>query len=206
MTGSTIFKEATARGHEVTAFARNRQKAVDLLNTQNIIEADVFDITREQLLQFDVVIDALNTPRGQGIGYLHIDMAAHLIHLLRETDTPRIFFIVGAASLYAPDGEQFIEKFKREQGHEEWIDTPQSQVDELQFIQNVQNVNWVAVSPSMNYHPGEKTNYTRNDEGQIIFNQDHQSVLSSGNMAAAIVDEIEQPKIKRGRFTIGDAD
>ncbi|WP_461240850.1 NAD(P)-dependent oxidoreductase [Paucilactobacillus sp. N302-9] len=206
MTGQQFFKEATSRGHDVTAIVRNRQKAEDLLQTQQIIESDVFDLTFDQLKDFDVVVNALNVPRNKNLGYLHIDMAAHLIRILRNTTQPRILFVVGAASLQAPDGELFIDRFKKDPSAQSWIDTPQMQVHELHFLQTVTNVNWVAVSPALNYSDGPKTNYRRNDDDKAMFNQDGVSTLSSGNLAAAIVDELEKPTIHQARFAVGNDD
>ena len=96
--GSAIFKEALKRGHEVTGYVRHPDKSVGILPPDaDLIQQDAFTLTREQLTGYDAVIDAFATTVEQA--YLHIDLADHLIHELRNTDKPRVIFILGAGSL-----------------------------------------------------------------------------------------------------------
>ncbi len=85
--GSAIYQEAVRRGHDVTGFARNVQRAQAVLGAQAKIEArDGFALRREELTQFDAVVDAISAPPAKA--YLHVDLAAHLIHELRESTAP----------------------------------------------------------------------------------------------------------------------
>ena len=140
------------------------------------------------------------------MGYLHIDMAAHLIRILRNTTSPRIFFMLGAASLLDKDGNPFIDSFVKDTSSASWIDTPLMQVHEYHFLQTVTNVNWVGISPSLSYGPGPKTGYVRNDKNQALFDSSGKPNLTSGNLATALLDEIEAPSINQARFTVGNND
>lgn len=53
-TGRLIVKEALARGLEVTGFARHENQS----EAKNFISKDLFDLTKEDLEGFDVVVDA----------------------------------------------------------------------------------------------------------------------------------------------------
>lgn len=207
MSGQTIYREAVDRGHDVTAFVRTESKAKETLGDDAKLKvADVFELTTEDLTPFEVVVNALGTPRGHDIGYLHIDMAAHLIRILRNTTSPRIFFMLGAASLLDKDGNPFIDSFVKDTSSASWIDTPLMQVHEYHFLQTVTNVNWVGISPSLSYGPGPKTGYVRNDKNQALFDSSGKPNLMSGNLATALLDEIEAPSINQARFTVGNND
>ena len=93
MAGSEIFKEAQKAGLEVTAIVRNSSKAKELLGDNiEILEKDAFELSKNDLANFDVLVNAFSTAPSQA--YQHVDLAAHLIHLSRDTDQPRLIFIL----------------------------------------------------------------------------------------------------------------
>lgn len=197
--GQAIFKEATKRGHEVTGIVRHAEKAKSILGAEaHIVEHDAFTLTKEDLVAYDTVVDAFNAPIKQA--YLHIDLATHLIHELRETTQPRVIFITGAASLTHPDGGLLYDHLIKLPGHEAWIATPENQYAELEFLRHVTNVNWLAVSPSQTFEAGDATAYVRGED-TLLFDAQGQSVLSSGNLALLILDEIEAPQAHQQRIT-----
>lgn len=201
--GSKLYAEAVTRGHNATAIVRDKAKAQSLLGPDvKALEKDAFDLTKADLMTFDVVIDAFGVPMGKGIAYLHVDLAVHLIHELRQTDSPRIIFFLGAASLQDGD-ERLLDKLMRQPGSEKWIDVPLAQSHEYAFLQTVTNVNWAGVSPSRNFGPGEKTGYVRGTD-RVLVDENGASNLTTGNMAAAILDEIESPQAHQERFTVRD--
>ncbi|WP_412989630.1 NAD(P)-dependent oxidoreductase [Pediococcus siamensis] len=199
--GSKVVTEALARGHQVTALVRNAAKAKDLFGDNvTIVQKDAFAITKEDLTGLDAVVNAFSVPMGQHLAYQHIDLAAHLIHLLRGTETPRILFILGGGSLKTDSG-LLVDELRKVPGAEAWIDTPESQYHELNFLKTVTNVNWVGVSPSQNFVEGPKTNYVLGQD-QLLFDDEHHSEVSTGTMAAAILDELEHPTVHQARFTV----
>lgn len=76
--GSAIYKEATERGHEVTAIVRDADKAKEKLgeNVSTII-SDAFELTKDDLSGFDVIVNAFATSPNQA--YLHVDLTARLV-------------------------------------------------------------------------------------------------------------------------------
>ena len=54
--GRLLVSEAVSRGYEVTGFVR-RESDEDILAAKKVVK-DLFDLTREDLIGFDVVIDA----------------------------------------------------------------------------------------------------------------------------------------------------
>ncbi|AMV60309.1 Rrf2-linked NADH-flavin reductase [Pediococcus damnosus] len=200
-TGSSLVKEALGRNHQVTALVRNADKAKSLFaDTVTIIAKDAFAFNKQDFAGLDVLIDAISFPTQKHLAYDQLDLAAQLIHMFRETDSPRLVFILGAGSLRT-DGGLEIDQLRKTPGAAAWIDTPEAQHQELNFLRTVSNVNWLGVSPSANYTVGPKTAYVRGSD-DLLFDDNHKSEVSTGTFAAAILDELEQPSIHQARFTV----
>jgi hypothetical protein len=149
------------------------------------------------------IIDAFSTAPAQA--YRHLDFAARLVSLLRGTQSPRLFFILGAGSLVTgQDHHLLVEDLRRSPGAQAWIAAPENQLKELRFLQEVDNVNWVAVSPSQAFAPGEATGFVLGRD-ELLVAPDGSSHVSTGTMAVAILNEIENPAHVRERFTVRDA-
>jgi len=200
--GAAIFKEAQQRGHEVVAIVRNAAKAKEQLGENSlIIEKDAFSLAQSDLQDFDVIIDAFATSPDQA--YLHVDLATKLVAFFREQKT-RLFFILGAGSLLNEQGERNINDLKKAPGSESWIAIPENQLDEYLFLQTVKNVDWVGISPGNLFQAGEAVPAISGKD-HLLFNDQKQSVTSSGTLAKAIIDEIETPQQHNTRFTVIDA-
>ncbi|MBS7577125.1 MULTISPECIES: NAD(P)H-binding protein [unclassified Enterococcus] len=202
--GLAVLKEAIARNHEVTAIVRNQAKLQGELGEQKvqIIEKEVFDLTIDDLKQFDVVVNAFATMPPKA--YLHIDLAAKLVHLFRENKKTRLFFIVGAGSLKTgSDNHLLLDDLKLTPDSESWIAIPDNQYKELEFLRMIDNVDWVAVSPGVTFQHGSAGSFI-SGENHLLFNQKNESITSSGTLAVAILNEIETPKYHQGRFTVID--
>lgn len=199
--GSAIYQVAKQRGLDVTAIVRNAAKARKELGADvQILEKNAFALTTGDLTQFDYVVNAFATPTA----YQHIDLAAKLIRELRENKTTKIIFILGASSLLKPDGTKLLESLLQDENAANWIATPIEQAKELTFLELIENVDWLAVSPQANFVPGPAVPYQLGTD-HLLFNAAGHSVVSTGTLAEAIVDQIESPTIAlRTRFTVGD--
>lgn len=200
-TGSAIYNEAKQRGHQPTAIVRSQEKGQAVLGEDaTLLVKDAFELTQEELLQFDVVVDAFAVPMGSPVAYLHLDLLTKLVHDLRESKT-RLVVIIGAASLKMPDGHRLLESLQKMPDNEDWIGVPLNQTHEYEFLQMIDNVDWVAISPQRNFGPGPANGYVMGTD-EIMFDEDGKSELSNGNMALAILDEIESPEHSQTRFTV----
>lgn len=197
--GSAIYQEAVRRGHTVTGFARNLEHAQEVLGSDaHIITKDGFALTKADLQQFDAVVDAISAPPA--LGYLHIDLAAHLIHELRGTQTPYMAFITGAGSLQN-NGHPFVDDIAKAPNADQFINIPRSQAIELEFLRHVDNVRWTAVSPAATFQHGPATDFVLGHD-ELLKDEDGQSVLNSGTLAIALLDELENPAHEYARFTL----
>ncbi len=200
MAGTALYKESVARGHDVTAIVRNKEKAVSLLGSDaKLITKDVFNLTKSDLEGFDVIVNAFATSPDKA--YLHLDLAAKLIALFRETEKPRLFFILGAASLLDQEGKLFLDTLKTVPDAASWITIPIEAYKALNFLRSIENVNWVGVSPSAEFVAGEATVPVLGKD-HLLASADGKSVVTSGTMAVAILNEIENPQFIRTRFTV----
>lgn len=202
--GHVIVEEAIARGHQVTAIVRDEATARRRLapDVPLLVKAPQ-DVTTADLAGFDAVVDALSVPWGSGLGYLHLDFAKHIIEILANTPTLAVF-ILGSASLKMPgDSQPMFEEFPPEASQAPWYDGANFQYQEWQFLETVTNVNWIGVSPSEAFPTGPKTGYVMGTD-TLLADDQGQSQISTGNMAAAILDELEHPQHIKQRFTVRD--
>ncbi|MFC3932200.1 NAD(P)-dependent oxidoreductase [Streptococcus dentapri] len=142
-----ITKQAVEANFETTAIVRNLEKAKDLFGqTVSYFHKDAFDLQKEDLTNFDVIVNTFS-PSGLDIAYQHIDLAAKLIAFFRQTENPRLFFILGAGSLKNGKGGRVLDDLEQIPDVQSWIEAPRQQAKEFTFLSTVDNVNWVGISP-----------------------------------------------------------
>lgn len=203
MAGHALVDEFVARGHQVSAMARDEKKAKEIVNPKaNLwLVEDVFALSKEDFSGFDVIVNAFGT--APQTAYLHTDLAARLVHFFRETQTPRLVFILGAGSLKDENGELLLRKLENLPDASHWVSIPINAYKELLFLREVDNVNWVGVSPSIDFIDGEAYDY-QTGEDVLLVGRDQRSVVTNRTMAKAIADEVENPKYLKTRFTVVD--
>lgn len=198
--GSAIVNEALSRGHQVTAIVRNAAKAEKMFGDKvTVIQKDAMAITKADLTPFDVVVDSFAT---RDAAYRHLDLATRLVSELRGDDHTRVFFILGASSLL-DHGKRVIDQVLAANKGADWVQTPQQQWHEYQFLQWVDNVNWTAMSPQFEFKVGPRSAYQLGKD-ELLHNNEGKSTVTTGNFAAAMLDEIEHPNHIRSRFTVCD--
>jgi len=199
--GSSIFKEAVEKGHDVTAVVRNQEKAKTMFGRNvQIIQKDAFDLLQRDLEHFDVVINAFATDPEQA--YMHVELAKKLVSLSKEMkEAPRLFFILGAGSLLDENEQLFVETIRQAPNSEEFIAVPEKQIKELDFLKTVDDVKWVGISPGAEFQEGEATE-AKTGRNHLLKNDAGESVTTSGTLAIAILDEIEHPQFENERFTV----
>ncbi len=83
--GKLLVDEAVSRGYAVTGFVRGNAK-VENVQAKTVVK-DLFDLTKDDLFGFDVVIDAFGAWAPE-ILPLHRTSLKHLCDILSGTDTP----------------------------------------------------------------------------------------------------------------------
>ena len=200
--GRDIFAEAVSRGHEVVALVRDADRAAEVLGADTpVVVRDAFELTQKDLAQFDVVVNAFGTSPEQAHG--HVSLARHLVETIDGAE-PRVVFILGAGSLTTgADNHLYVEDIANIPGAEAWISIPRYQLQELQYLRDIQSVNWVGISPGAIFEPGRATT-PKVGKDQLLVDEAGNSHTTTGTMAVAVLDEIEKPKHRNCRFTVVD--
>jgi putative NADH-flavin reductase len=194
--GSLITKEAVGRGHEVTAIVRNDYKDQDV----NVLKKNVFDLTAEDIKDFDVLINAFGTVPGQE--HLHVEAGRVLIDILKESPTIKLVVVGGAGSLFV-DEEKTMRLMDTKDFPAEYKATAQNQGKNLEDLQNSGNIKWTFISPAIFFNPaGKRTGLYKAGNDNVIVNAKGESYISYADYAIAILDEIENPKHVNQRFTV----
>ena len=200
--GSAIYREALRRGHDTTAIVRSRARARGVLGSDvAMLEKNGFELDQSDIEAFDVLVNAAGfIPPEAG---KHVDLTKHLVSIA-HSGRPRLVFILGAGSLYAgEDRHRFIEDIKLEEDSDQWIAIPAFQLEQLTLLEGVTDADWVGVSPQALFYDGHATTPVLGTD-EIMKSSDGKSHTSTGTMAVAILDELENPSHSRTRFTVGD--
>ncbi|AOZ92840.1 NAD(P)-dependent oxidoreductase [Paenibacillus crassostreae] len=194
--GSRIVGEALSRGHHVTAVVRDSKK-VEQFNDIAVIEKDIFEITNE-LQAFEVVVSAYGTKFGEE--HLHIDANNKLIELLHEAPNTRLIVVGGAGSLLVDDqGTRVLDT----PGFPDFaLPTAKNQGEALTLYLADQVIDWTFLSPAAEIEPGTRSGQYQSGKDHLLVNTEGRSYISMEDYAVAVLDEIEQPKHRKERFTV----
>ncbi|MCT4396467.1 NAD(P)-dependent oxidoreductase [Periweissella beninensis] len=208
MAGSAIVKEAIAKNIDVVANGRNVDKLQALQNEHAAIEIVVKDalaLTKADFKGVDVIVDAFATVPEKA--YLHVDLATKLIAMFRAETAPRLAFILGAGSLIVGEGKNqylAVKDIEADASTLAWRAIPQNQLKELNFLRDVDNVDWFGISPSLNFVPGEVATTILHGTDQLLVNTKRDATTTAGTMAVAMVSEILSPQHHQARFTVAN--
>lgn len=184
--GKLVVKEALAAGFEVTGFARGENKS----EAKKYVQKDIFDITKQDLTGFDVVVDAFGAWTEPELPN-HGKSLAHLCGLLSGTKT-RLLIVGGAGSLYTNkehtarvmEGANFPDIFKP------LANAMGSALDDLRKRNDVQ---WTYISPAADFQAdAPKTGKWLWAGEELTLNTKSESIISYADYAIAMVDEIEK--------------
>jgi putative NADH-flavin reductase len=195
--GSRILTEAKNRQHDVTAIVRNAAKLAD--SDVKSLEKDIFSLQVADLEPFDAVVNAFGTDSSQN--HLHLEVAKHLVSLLKGKEKPRLLIVGGAGSLLIDD--QGTKVSSTPDFPPAYLPTATAMGEELVFLRTIDNVSWTFFSPAAEFGPGVRTGQFRLGKDHLLTDAQGQSHISMEDYAIALVDEIEHPNHIRERFTIG---
>jgi putative NADH-flavin reductase len=204
--GGAIAREAQARGHEVTAIARNSEGLADI----EWADIRAFDATDEQGLApviagHDVVVSSVTDRSGPDRSMIPRVVRA-LITAVPAVGLPRLAVVGGGGSLLSEGGQRFIDAPGFPEQHR---NEALAGAEALELLRGAPaELDWTYLSPPPeNLTPGEKRGgYSVRGDDRPVTNAQGETAISSGDLAAAMVDELEHPKFSRRRFTVGYTD
>lgn len=196
--GRLLVDEAVARGYDVTGFVRGSDKVAN--PKAKTVVKDLFDLTREDLIRFDAVIDAFGAWTPETLP-LHRTSLKHLCDVLSGTKV-RLLVVGGAGSLYVnpehtvqvKDLESFPAMFKP------LADMQGAALDDLRKRSDVQ---WTYLSPAGDFvADGERTGEYLLGGEEYFVNDRGESRISYADYAIAMIDEIENANNIQKRFSV----
>ena len=196
--GRLLVDEAVARGYDVTGFVRGSDKVAN--PKAKTVVKDLFDLTREDLIGFDAVIDAFGAWTPETLP-LHRTSLKHLCDVLSGTKV-RLLVVGGAGSLYVnpehtvqvKDLEGFPAMFKP------LADMQGAALDDLRKRSDVQ---WTFLSPAGDFvADGERTGEYLLGGEEYFVNDRGESRISYADYAIAMIDEIENANNIQKRFSV----
>lgn len=181
--GKLVVKEAVERGLCVTAIARGENQSA----AKTSLVKDLFDLTADDLKDFDVVIDAFGAWTEDTL-YQHSTSLKHLCDILSGTKT-RLLVVGGAGSLYVnsehtlcvADGENFPDAFKP---------LAAAMAKALGELRTRNDVEWTYISPAADFRAdGARTGKYILGGEELTLNSKGESVISYADYAIAMADE-----------------
>ncbi|AWH88479.1 NAD(P)-dependent oxidoreductase [Limnobaculum parvum] len=196
--GQKILAEALSRKHQVTAIVRNAGKISD--QSVAVLEKDIFDLTAADLKPFDTVVDAFNASAGHED--LHQSSLVHLRKILSDNPNTRLLVVGGASSLYLD--EQLTQRLIDSPDFPDAYRATASNMGEAFLaLKKANDINWTYISPSAMFVPeGKRTGSYNIGSERLMVNSTGESTISYADYAIAMLDEIEQGKHIRQRFTV----
>lgn len=194
--GKLITKEAVNRGMDVTTIVRGENKTV----APKAIIKDLFEITKEDLKDFDAVVNAYGAWTPDTAGTI-VDASMHLVDVLRGSDT-RLLIVGGAGSLYVnPEHTQrVVDVTPFPEAAMPVVNAHGKLLDELRTVDDVK---WTYISPAGDFQAeGERTGKYILGGEELVLNSKGESVISYADYAIAMVDEIESGNHIKERISV----
>lgn len=190
--GSRLLAELLRRGHSVTGIARD----IAAVPVQPRLQMKVGDATNASALApvlagHDAVISATR--------FVTSDPKT-LVAAVTQAGVKRLLVVGGAGSLEVAPGQALVDT----------LDFPAAYKAEavagqkfLAALRAEQHLDWTFLSPSIEFAPGTRTGTFRLGGDEVLFDAHARSWISMEDFAIAFVDELEQPRHSRQRFTVG---
>ncbi len=102
------------------------------------------------------------------------------------------------------DHHLVVDDIAKMDGSDAWINTPRQQLKELEYLNTVDDVDWVGISPSMIFESGPATKYIEGTD-ELLYNDQGDSKLTSGTMAKVVIKEAIDPVHHQERITVANA-
>lgn len=197
--GSRILKELLSRGHAITAVVRDPSK-LRAQNNLKIEKGDILDPASIAKLAWgaDVIVSSVGPASPAQANQLS-DVARALIAGTRRAGSPRLIVVGGAGSLEIAPGQQLVDSPSFPDAYKP---TALAHRDAFYILRDC-DLNWTCFSPAGVIQPGERTGKFRLGLNSLVSDGKGNSSISAEDYAMALVDEVENARHTRQRFTIG---
>lgn len=197
--GSRVTKQALDRGFEVKGFIYMGETPDE---RAMVVNKSLFDITKEDLADCDVMISAYGSGFNADPTLNHQAFVKYIE--LNKGEKRHLITIGGAGSLFTdethtvycyetPEHPDFLREISK---------NIKLGIDELK---KSTDVNWTVVCPSSFFDPdGEHTGkYQVGTDGHLIYNDKGESIVSYDDLAQAMLDIAQDDSYNKMQITVG---
>jgi putative NADH-flavin reductase len=189
--GSEIIKELSARGHTITAIARDASKiAAQPGVTAVSVDAANGPALAEALKGHDVAVSSIMFATSNPLT---------LIHAVKTAGVKRYLVVGGAGSLEVAPGVALIDT---PQFPKEYLAEALAGSLFLNLLRKESEQDWSYLSPAALFFVGPRKGTFRLGGDQFFTDAEGNSTISFADYAIALVNEIETPKHSRKRFSV----
>ncbi|GGB29377.1 putative epimerase/dehydratase [Flexivirga endophytica] len=191
MVGSRVVHELSQRGHEVTGVTRSGTEVPEATS----VRGDLGDagFVRSLAADHDVVLSATGPSRTGEDHQIWLDA----LQTAQENATDTRLFVIGGAGSLLIEGTRLVDLPGFPEGYKAEALTATQALDNIR--QAPESLDWTFLSPAPEIAPGERTGTY-----QVADDTPAGDKISAEDFAVAIVDELEQPKHRRARFTVAN--
>lgn len=204
--GSALLNEALSRGNKVTAIVRHPENIkIDNPNLSLVKgDATLPDTLSSVAEGKDAIVSAYNP--GWANPHIYEETLANYPKILdgaRQSGVKRLLIVGGAGTLFVKPGIRLMDTGTLP---EEWMPGVKSLGEfYLNTLINVKDIDWVFLSPAANLgnlSKGVRTGKYRIGKDDLLVDEKGNSFISVEDYAAAMIDELEQPRHHFERFTV----
>lgn len=198
--GSRIVAEALARNHQVKAVTRNSTQFDKLTTGVEACTGDaanIDDVIRLSLGQ-DLVISAVRPPSGDEASLANITQS--ILTGVAKTQV-RLLIVGGAASLTIPGQTVMTVLTAPNFLPDSVVSIAKACFAQHEVCKSDKNAIWTYISPPAMLTPGTRTGEYRLGKDELVCDANGTSQISMEDFAVVLLDEAEQPKHYKTRFT-----
>jgi hypothetical protein len=196
--GSRILKELVSRGHRVTAIVRDPARLAPP-------DADVV-VRRDDLSDPKKIADAVNGAEALISAYAPpqddpeaiVGVTRRQINALNGSPV-RLIVVGGAGGLFVAPGVTLVDSGYLPEPYRPIATAHVKAFDTLR----ASTLDWTYLAPATHFAPGERTGSFRLGKDDLIADARQESRISMEDYAIALVDELEKPRHRRQRFSVG---
>jgi putative NADH-flavin reductase len=198
--GSRIVTELLSHGHKVTAVVRDKSKLNRKERNLNVVEGDALDSNKIKQLSrgCNTVVSAIGPSKPEDSVRNVVDAAESFVKGLADIRDVRLFVLGGAGSLEVTPGVLLMDT---PEFPEAWKQVALAHKDALEIYKKSPLI-WTYLSPAAMLEPGPRKGSYRQGLDALLTDAKGQSKISMEDLALAVVDELENPKHRRMRFTV----
>ena len=197
--GSRILKELASRGHQVIAIVRDPSKLTQTGPGVQVKQDDLSDPKKiaAAVDGAEAVISAYAPPQNDVRAL--VGVTQRQVEALGQKPKARLIVVGGAGGLNVAPGIMLVDS---PYFPEPYQPIARAHVEAFNVLR-ASKIDWTYLAPAAYFEPGERTGKFRLGKDELIANAQQESRISMEDYAVALVDELDKPRHRRQRFSVG---